>query len=74
MGLRTVEGVSIARLEAEGDGPFDALVDQAGLARLERHGLTIRTPDRLAATAAGRQRLGAVLGHLIAEQPSRTAL
>ena len=61
MGLRLSEGVDLARLEAiAGAGP-DHLFDRAALERLIGDGLLERREGRLAATAAGRQRLNALL-------------
>ncbi len=59
MGLRTAEGVPHARLAGLGDAA--AVLDGGAIAGLVRAGLLHDDPDRLRATAAGRQRLNAVL-------------
>ncbi|HVB17493.1 MAG TPA: coproporphyrinogen III oxidase, partial [Stellaceae bacterium] len=65
MGLRLVEGVSRHRLEALAGCDAEALF--AGkLPRLIDGGFLALNAERLAATAAGRQRLNAVLGALLA--------
>ena len=63
MGLRTTEGVPLARLGALGD--VGATLDRDAMARLAEAGLLEDDPDRLRATAAGRQRLNAVLGAIL---------
>ncbi|MGD9617596.1 MAG: radical SAM family heme chaperone HemW [Alphaproteobacteria bacterium] len=63
MGLRLVAGVSRPRLEALADTDVEALFGPA-LPRLIEGGFLTLDDDRLAATAAGRQRLNAVLGAL----------
>jgi len=65
MGLRLVEGVSRPRLEALAGRGVEELFG-AALPRLRDGGFVTLNPDRLAATAAGRQRLNAVLGALLA--------
>lgn len=67
MGLRTVEGVPLARLAALGDAPEDvgAALDRGAVARLAEAGLLADEPDRLRATPAGRQRLNAVLAAIL---------
>lgn len=65
MGLRLTEGVPLARLEAEGGAPADALIDPARRAALVEAGYLTAEPDRLRATAEGRQRLNAVIAHLL---------
>lgn len=71
MGLRTAEGVPLARLAALGGGaegvPEDvwAGLDRRAVARLSEAGLLADDPDRLRATAAGRQRLNAVLAAIV---------
>ena len=66
-GLRTAEGVPLARLAALGDAPEDvwAALDRGAVARLAEAGLLADDPDRLRATAAGRQRLDAVLAAIL---------
>ena len=65
MGLRLVEGVARRRLEALAGRPVEELFAEA-LPRLVEGGFLTLDGDRLAATAAGRQRLNAVLGALLA--------
>jgi oxygen-independent coproporphyrinogen-3 oxidase len=65
MGLRLAEGISRARLEALAGRPVEALFGDA-LRRLVDGGFVALDDKRLAATAAGRQRLNAVLGTLFA--------
>jgi putative oxygen-independent coproporphyrinogen III oxidase len=65
MGLRLTEGVSRARLRAELGADIDTLVDARKLQRLADAGFLTLDPDRLRATAAGRQRLNAVLASLL---------
>ncbi len=63
MGLRTAEGVPLARLDALGD--VGATLDRDAIARLAEAGLLEDNPDRLRATPAGRQRLNAVLAAIL---------
>ncbi|HVH79246.1 MAG TPA: radical SAM family heme chaperone HemW [Stellaceae bacterium] len=63
MGLRLVEGIPRAHLEALAECDIKSLFG-IGLARLIGGGFVTLDDDRLAATAAGRQRLNAVLGTL----------
>jgi putative oxygen-independent coproporphyrinogen III oxidase len=65
MGLRLTEGVSRARLEALADRTVEDLFGPA-LSRLVDGGFLTLDDDRLVATAAGRQRLNAVLAALLA--------
>jgi putative oxygen-independent coproporphyrinogen III oxidase len=65
MGLRLVEGVSRPRLEALADCRLEELF-AASLPRLVEGGFLTIDTERLAATAAGRQRLNAVLSALLA--------
>src|SRR5437763_7209533 len=65
MGLRLAEGVSRSRLEEMAGRSVDQLFGPA-LARLVEGGFLTLDDQRLAATAAGRQRLNAVLAALIA--------
>jgi oxygen-independent coproporphyrinogen-3 oxidase len=64
MGLRLVEGVSRRRLEGLAGRAVEELFAGA-LPRLIDGGFLTLDADRLAATAAGRQRLNAVLGALV---------
>jgi putative oxygen-independent coproporphyrinogen III oxidase len=65
MGLRLSEGVDLARLDAVFGQSLDQLLDRAALARLTDDGLLERREGRLAASAAGRQRLNAVLAAIL---------
>lgn len=64
MGLRLTAGVSRPRLEALSDMDIETLFGSA-LPRLIEGGFLMLDSNRLAATAAGRQRLNAVLGALL---------
>jgi len=65
MGLRLAEGIPLSRFIDElGSGPEDWL-DPAGLAAMIEGGFVTLDGARLTATAAGRQRLNAVLGRLV---------
>jgi putative oxygen-independent coproporphyrinogen III oxidase len=64
MGLRTEEGIARTRLEALAECRIEALFD-VRLKRLIEGGFVALDTDRLVATAAGRQRLNAVLGALL---------
>jgi oxygen-independent coproporphyrinogen-3 oxidase len=66
MGLRLAEGIPRSRFTTELGGTPETLLDRAGLARLIEGGFVTLDADRLTATAAGRQRLNAVLGMLLA--------
>lgn len=67
MGLRLTEGVPLARLGAEAGRPWDAVLDPGRLSAAEAAGYVRRTrDDRLVATADGRLRLNALIGHLLA--------
>jgi putative oxygen-independent coproporphyrinogen III oxidase len=65
MGLRLVEGIPRARLEALAGRDVESLFG-AALPPLTEGGFLMLDDDRLAATAAGRQRLNAVLAALLA--------
>jgi len=65
MGLRLVEGVPVARLEALAGAAWREVVDEAARVRAVAAGLLEPAPDRLVATAAGRQRLDALLRALL---------
>jgi putative oxygen-independent coproporphyrinogen III oxidase len=65
MGLRLAEGVPLARLEALAGASWRAVVDEAARVRAVAAGLLEEAPDRLVATAAGRQRLDALLRALL---------
>jgi coproporphyrinogen III oxidase-like Fe-S oxidoreductase len=65
MGLRLTEGIPRSRLEALAEQDVEAVFG-AALPRLLQAGFVTLDNDRLAATAAGRQRLNAVLASLLA--------
>ena len=65
MGLRLSEGVDLARVETVAGRRLDQLLDRAALDRLLGDGLLERRGGYLAATAAGRQRLNAVLAAIL---------
>lgn len=65
MGLRLAEGIPLTRFEAEAGRPFSECVEPARLRRLGEGGFLEVEEGRLRATAAGRQRLDAVLGELL---------
>jgi putative oxygen-independent coproporphyrinogen III oxidase len=65
MGLRLAEGVSRARLRHELEADVDSLFDARKLSRLVDAGFLALDDERLCATAAGRQRLNAVLSSLL---------
>jgi oxygen-independent coproporphyrinogen-3 oxidase len=65
MGLRLVEGVDLARVAAAAGGTVDSCLDAAALDRLVADGLLGLPAGRLVATAAGRQRLDALLAALV---------
>ncbi|HEX6842999.1 MAG TPA: radical SAM family heme chaperone HemW [Stellaceae bacterium] len=64
MGLRLAEGVGRARFRAETGGEIEASLDRRRLADLVAGGFLVRDDGGLRATAAGRQRLNAVLAAL----------
>ncbi len=66
MGLRLREGVDRRRFEARTGGGFEDVLDSERLAQLAGEGLLEVNETRLRASAAGRQRLNAVLAHLLA--------
>lgn len=65
MGLRLREGVALSRLSEEAGRPWAECLDAKKLDVLIAEGLIALTPETLAATAAGRQRLNGVLGYLL---------
>jgi putative oxygen-independent coproporphyrinogen III oxidase len=65
MGLRLSEGVDLGRLEAISGQGLDQLLEGAALDQLTGDGLLERSEGRLAASAAGRQRLNAVLAAIL---------
>jgi oxygen-independent coproporphyrinogen-3 oxidase len=66
MGLRTVGGVERSRVVAECGRPLEAAIDAARLDRLIGGGFLVLDDAGLRATPAGRQRLNAVIGDLLA--------
>jgi len=65
MGLRLAEGVPLARIRAETGKTFEEALDGDAIAELVAGGFLTVDAARIAATAAGRQRLNAVLGALL---------
>ena len=65
MGLRLTEGVPLGRIEQVAGRPLRRCVDAAGLDRALAAGWLELRCDRLATTAAGRQRLDGVLRLLV---------
>jgi oxygen-independent coproporphyrinogen-3 oxidase len=65
MGLRLAQGIPRARFHDEWHKEPEAALDRSGLARLIEGGFVTLDSERLAATAAGRQRLNAVLAMLL---------
>ncbi len=65
MGLRLSEGVPLARLAALAGDDMAALPDRETVAGLVAGGFLHDDPDRLRATAEGRQRLDAVIERLV---------
>jgi oxygen-independent coproporphyrinogen-3 oxidase len=68
MGLRLTEGVYRARLIRELGADIPELLDRRALSRLIGAGFLVLDAQRLWATAAGRQRLNAVLALLLGER------
>ncbi len=68
MGLRLTEGVSRARLRDELGADIDTLLNARKLRQLIGGGFLALDADHLRATAAGRQRLNAVLALLLSGQ------
>ena len=66
MGLRLAEGLPLARLRAIGGAAADSLIAPRRVRDLVEEGYLDASPDLLRATAAGRERLDAVLAHLLA--------
>jgi len=66
MGLRLAEGLPLSRLRAIGGAAADNLIDARRVEDLVEEGFLDASPGVLRATAAGRERLDAVLGHLLA--------
>jgi len=66
MGLRLTEGVALGRVLAETGCDLHSQVDGDAVGRLVEGGFLTLDRDRLSATAAGRQRLDAVLSTLLA--------
>ncbi len=66
MGLRTIEGVRRTRVIAECGQPVEDALDRHRLERLIGGGFLVLDDAALRATPAGRQRLNAVVGDLLA--------
>jgi putative oxygen-independent coproporphyrinogen III oxidase len=65
MGLRLIEGVAVARIEAASGLPLHQTLGGEALERLQGAKLIELTPDRLVVTTSGRQRLDAVIARLV---------
>ena len=65
MGLRTVEGVDLARLAAISGGRLEDVVDRERLADLLDQGMLLRTPDALKATQQAWPVLNEVIRRLL---------
>ncbi|MEQ9200904.1 MAG: coproporphyrinogen-III oxidase family protein, partial [Rhodospirillales bacterium] len=65
MGLRLRDGVGQTRFRQQTGRTLDSCLDPERIAALTGEGLVTFDDSRLAATAAGRQRLNAVLGYLL---------
>ncbi len=65
MGLRLRSGVALDEFEAVTHTPLSSFVDMQRLSALANEGLMELTDQHIRATAAGRQRLNALLAHLI---------
>lgn len=65
MGLRLAEGVPLARLEQESGRTRDGFFDLKKIQALWDEGYLVHDSDHIAATAAGRQRLNALLSFLL---------
>ncbi|WP_119460488.1 radical SAM family heme chaperone HemW [Rhodospirillaceae bacterium SYSU D60014] len=66
MGLRLTQGVDRARFREETGSEIETALDRDGLRRLSEAGFLVLDDHGLRATAAGRQRLDALLGALLA--------
>ena len=66
MGLRLTEGMTTAEWDAKFSTALDVFLPPAKTKRLEDEGFMIRQKETLRATAAGLQRLNAVLAYLLA--------
>lgn len=66
MGLRLSEGVPLARLEFESGKTSDTFFDPKKIKSLCDEGYLSMANDHITATAAGRQRLNALLSYLVA--------
>jgi len=66
MGLRLAEGLPLSRLRAIGGAAADGLIDARRVEDLVEEGYLDAADGLLRATAAGRERLDAMLGHLLA--------
>ena len=65
MGLRLAQGVDLARIEARTGLEAAAIVDEAAVARISRHGLLEQRGTTLRATPAGMLVLNTILGEIV---------
>jgi putative oxygen-independent coproporphyrinogen III oxidase len=72
MGLRLGEGVDLGRLARTAGRALSEVLDPMALERLVGDRWLVRRDGRLAASAAGRQRLNAILGALLAAPADRS--
>ncbi|GAB5468912.1 MAG: radical SAM family heme chaperone HemW [Rhodospirillales bacterium] len=69
MGLRLSEGLSTSLIRERLGRPLEDLFPTSRLQALRQEGLLAADPSSLRATAAGRARLNALLGYLLADRP-----
>lgn len=67
MGLRLTEGLDRARWAEKFREPLEAWLDPRKIARLQEEGFITLSTERLRATAAGLQRLNAMLSYLVSD-------
>lgn len=65
MGLRLAEGISLARLDDEYGASWRDAIDPDKIRTLAAENMLVLTADRMQATAAGRQRLNALVAYLL---------
>ena len=65
MGLRLEEGVSLQRLEAEGDAPLDRFLDRSKMQDLQGQGWLSVSSEHLRLEREGLLRLNAVIPYIL---------